>query len=76
MSAPIEFWFDFSSPYSYLASERIDELAAKHGRKVKWRPIMLGAAFKASGLPFLISQSSGLAGIRSFSHAEAARRNQ
>ena len=51
----IEFWFDFSSPYSYLASELIDDLAAKHGRKVKWRPIMLGAAFKASGLPLLIT---------------------
>lgn len=53
--APIDFWFDFSSPYSYLASELIDALAAKHGRKVKWRPIMLGAAFKASGLPLLIT---------------------
>lgn len=52
---PIDFWFDFSSPYSYLASELIDELAAKYGRKVKWRPIMLGAAFKASGLPLLIT---------------------
>ncbi|MCF8177610.1 MAG: 2-hydroxychromene-2-carboxylate isomerase [Sulfuritalea sp.] len=55
MSDPIDFWFDFSSPYSYLASEVIDDLAAKHGRKVHWRPIMLGAAFKASGLPFLIN---------------------
>ncbi len=55
MSEPITFYFDFSSPYSYLASERIDDLAAKYGRKVKWRPIMLGAAFKASGLPFLVS---------------------
>ncbi len=54
-NAPIEFWFDFSSPYSYLASERIDDLAAKHGRKVKWRPMMLGAAFKATGLPLLLS---------------------
>lgn len=53
--APIEFWFDFSSPYSYLASELIDDLAAKYGRKVKWRPMMLGAAFKASGLPLLIT---------------------
>ncbi len=52
---PITFWFDFSSPYSYLASERIDELAAKHGRKVKWRPMMLGAAFKASNMPLLIT---------------------
>lgn len=55
MAEPIEFWFDFSSPYSYLASERIDDLAAKYGRKVKWRPVMLGAAFKASGLPLLLS---------------------
>jgi 2-hydroxychromene-2-carboxylate isomerase len=53
--SPVEFWFDFSSPYSYLASERIDDLAAKHGRKVKWRPVMLGAAFKASGLPLLLT---------------------
>jgi 2-hydroxychromene-2-carboxylate isomerase len=53
--SPVEFWFDFSSPYSYLASERIDELAAKHGRKVKWRPVMLGAAFKASGSPLLLT---------------------
>lgn len=55
MSDAIEFWFDFSSPYSYLASEVIDDLATRHGRKVKWRPIMLGAAFKASGVPFLLS---------------------
>ena len=52
---PIIFWFDFSSPYSYLASELIDDLAAKHGRKVKWRPMMLGAAFKASNMPLLIT---------------------
>ncbi|MEI8162704.1 MAG: 2-hydroxychromene-2-carboxylate isomerase [Betaproteobacteria bacterium] len=54
MKEPIDFWFDFSSPYSYIASERIDDLAAKHDRRVRWRPIMLGAAFKASGLPFLV----------------------
>jgi 2-hydroxychromene-2-carboxylate isomerase len=49
MNDPITFWLDFSSPYSYLASELIDPLAAKYGRKVQWRPIMLGAAFKATG---------------------------
>ena len=46
---PIEFYFDFTSPYSYLLSEKIDDLAAKHGRKVKWKPIMLGALFKTTG---------------------------
>lgn len=49
MSDPIEFWFDFTSPYSYLVSEKIDDLAARHGRKVKWKPIMLGALFKTTG---------------------------
>jgi 2-hydroxychromene-2-carboxylate isomerase len=46
---PIEFYFDFSSPYSYLASEKIDEIAAKYGRKVKWRPVLLGVVFKTTG---------------------------
>jgi len=54
-SSPIEFWFDFSSPYSYIASELIDALAAKHGRTVNWRPMMLGAAFKLTGLPLLVN---------------------
>lgn len=48
MPAPVEFWFDFSSPYGYLASTRIDALAAKHGRDVAWRPFLLGALFKLS----------------------------
>jgi 2-hydroxychromene-2-carboxylate isomerase len=48
---PIDFYFDFSSPYGYLASTRIDALAAKYGREVRWRPILLGAAFKVTGLP-------------------------
>ena len=49
MPAPIDFLFDFSSPYSFLASEQIEPLAARHGRAVVFRPILLGAVFKASG---------------------------
>jgi 2-hydroxychromene-2-carboxylate isomerase len=49
MANPIDFYFDFSSPYGYLASTKIDELAAKHGRAVSWRPILLGAVFKITG---------------------------
>jgi 2-hydroxychromene-2-carboxylate isomerase len=54
--APIEFWFDFSSPYGYLAAYRIDDIAATAGRSVLWRPYLLGAAFKASGQSPLVSQ--------------------
>jgi 2-hydroxychromene-2-carboxylate isomerase len=50
MADPIEFYFDFSSPYSYLASEQIEPLAARHGRRVDYKPILLGVAFKVSGM--------------------------
>ncbi|MGE5169469.1 MAG: 2-hydroxychromene-2-carboxylate isomerase [Rudaea sp.] len=49
MPTPVEFHFDFSSPYGYIASERIEALAARHGRTVDWRPMLLGVAFKATG---------------------------
>ena len=49
MPAPIDFYFDFSSPYGYLACEQIDALAAKHGRGVAWRPILLGVVFQQTG---------------------------
>ncbi len=49
MSAPVEFYFDFSSPYGYFAACGIDALAAKHSREVSWRPILLGVVFKTTG---------------------------
>jgi 2-hydroxychromene-2-carboxylate isomerase len=49
MPSAIDFYFDFSSPYGYLASRRIEALAKAHGRDVKWRPVLLGVAFKATG---------------------------
>jgi 2-hydroxychromene-2-carboxylate isomerase len=49
MSAAIEYWFDFVSPYAYLASQSIETLAAKYGRTVDWKPMLLGAVFKNTG---------------------------
>ncbi|MCS6997372.1 MAG: 2-hydroxychromene-2-carboxylate isomerase [Casimicrobiaceae bacterium] len=46
---PLDFYFDFSSPYGYLAAEQIEALAARTGRQVTWRPILLGAVFKITG---------------------------
>lgn len=47
----IDFYFDFASPYGYFMSEKINALAAEHGRTVTWRPILLFAALRALGLP-------------------------
>jgi 2-hydroxychromene-2-carboxylate isomerase len=48
-NAPIEFFFDFNSPYGYIAAHKIGDIAAKHGRTVDWRPFLLGAVFKVTG---------------------------
>ncbi len=56
MAQAIDFYFDFSSPYGYLASVKIDAIAARFGRQVTWRPILLGPAFKLSGNAPLIGQ--------------------
>ena len=49
MTSPIDFYFDFSSPYGYLASHRIDKIAERHGRSVTWRPYLMGVVFKING---------------------------
>lgn len=42
MSGPIDFYFDFISPYGYLASTQIEKIAARHDREVVWHPFLLG----------------------------------
>jgi len=49
MATPIDFYFEFSSPYGYLASTQIEGLAAEFGRQVNWKPILLGPMFKTTG---------------------------
>ena len=49
MSLAVEFYFDFSSPYSYLAVDRLEEICARGGADLIWRPILLGPIFKQIG---------------------------
>ncbi|MCP8938888.1 2-hydroxychromene-2-carboxylate isomerase [Alsobacter sp. SYSU M60028] len=46
----VDFWYEFSSPYSFLAAERIGPLAEARGVRLVWRPFLLGAVFKHNGL--------------------------
>jgi len=55
MNSHIDFYFDFSSPYSYIASEWVEALAARHGRTVHWKAILLGATFQAAELKSPVS---------------------
>jgi 2-hydroxychromene-2-carboxylate isomerase len=49
VAEPILFYFDFSSPYGYVAAQQIAPIVARHRRDVLWRPILLGAIFKSTG---------------------------
>jgi 2-hydroxychromene-2-carboxylate isomerase len=49
--ASLEFWSDFLSPYGYIGAAQVEAIAARHGRTVRWRPILLGiTVMKVMGL--------------------------
>ena len=43
----IEFFFDCSSPWTWLGFESIQPLAAELGVPIEWRPILVGGVFNA-----------------------------
>ena len=47
MATSLEFFFDCSSPWTYLAFERIQPLAAAHNVAIDWKPILVGGVFNA-----------------------------
>ena len=49
MTRSVEFLFDFGSPTTYLAYKQLPKIAARHGARIVWTPILLGAVFKATG---------------------------
>lgn len=54
MPAPLTFYFEFSSPYGYVAAREIEALAARHGREVEWKPYLMGVVMKQTGMVPLI----------------------
>ena len=49
----IDFWYDFSSPFAYLAAVRAAEVAARAGAELRWRPMLLGGLFRQLGTPLV-----------------------
>lgn len=45
----LEFFYDYGSPYSYLANKRLPALAERTGCEIHYRPMLLGGVFKATG---------------------------
>ena len=47
MAKRIEFFFDCSSPWTYLAFHNVQPLARAAGAEILWRPILVGGVFNA-----------------------------
>lgn len=45
----IEMWFDFASGYAYFGQHEVERIEAETGCTVRWRPFMIGTAFKETG---------------------------
>ena len=50
MMKTLDFYFDFSSPFAYFGSLFVEDL----GVETTWRPYLMGAAMKQTGIPPLI----------------------
>jgi 2-hydroxychromene-2-carboxylate isomerase len=49
MGRTLEFYFDYGSPYSYLADTQVEAIARRAGASLVRRPMLLGGVFKATG---------------------------
>ncbi len=49
MPAKLEYFFDYVSPFSYLADSQLAALGERTGAEVQYRPFLLGGVMKASG---------------------------
>ncbi|EME40092.1 hypothetical protein DOTSEDRAFT_179024 [Dothistroma septosporum NZE10] len=47
----VEFYYDISCPFAYIASTKIDALAQRTNATLIWRPVLLGAIYRATNAP-------------------------
>jgi 2-hydroxychromene-2-carboxylate isomerase len=51
--AVVRVFFDYSSPWAYLGTERIEAVAKRCGARVAYQPLLLGGLFRAIGTPMV-----------------------
>src|SRR5512140_804170 len=56
MVARLDFWFDYTCPYAYIASTQVRKLAQRMGVALVWQPMLLGGVFRANDTPQNLSE--------------------
>ena len=49
MARTLEFYYDYGSPYSYLADTQVEAIAQRSGATLVRKPMLLGGVFKSTG---------------------------
>jgi 2-hydroxychromene-2-carboxylate isomerase len=67
---PVDFYFEFSSPYGYIATQIAEDFERRIGRPLTWRPMLLGPVFKITGqVPLIEVPIKGEYSKRDFSRS-------
>jgi 2-hydroxychromene-2-carboxylate isomerase len=56
MTRTLDFWFDYTCPYAYIASTQVEALAARLGARLTWQPMLLGGVFRVNDTPQNLSE--------------------
>ncbi|MGH7891090.1 MAG: 2-hydroxychromene-2-carboxylate isomerase [Thermodesulfobacteriota bacterium] len=64
MGKKVEFYYDFSSPYTYIASTRIEKICEDNGAGLEWKPFLLGGLFNDTGVKPAIEINNKFAYIK------------
>ena len=48
MPRRVDFWFDYTCPYAYIASTQVKRLCERAGAELVYQPMLLGGVFKAN----------------------------
>jgi 2-hydroxychromene-2-carboxylate isomerase len=51
MATKLDFWFDYSCPFAYLGSRRVEALAERMRVPLTYKPLLLGGLFREIGTP-------------------------
>jgi 2-hydroxychromene-2-carboxylate isomerase len=65
--ADLEFFFDCSSPWTYLAFHNVQPMARELGVEIRWRPILVGGVFNAVNPSVYATRSSPVPAKKAYS---------
>ena len=66
MATQVQFWFDFASPYAFIAAKRVQAIAASDSIQFDWQPFLVGVALQA--------KTQGISSTQLVTEAEARYR--